>query len=1102
MAVEETGTQILPTKLYPPRLPSLVHRERLLRALDHSRSSKLTTVVAGAGYGKSTLVTEFLNTRGLRYVWYQLDESDRDLSVFLSYLVTAIGDVEGGFGAETLERLRSSENAPQERRSILTAFISEVDRALAGDVFVVLDDFQELGDGGTVGPALEFMCCHIPENLHFIILSRAKISFDVSELIVSRELVDLEERELRFTPEEIGALFSKVFGIPLEEEDARNLSVLTEGWVSGLVLFYHAFKNKAKDRIGDLIRDFDVPTAEVSDYLSRAVYRDQSDEVKDFLVKTSILSRMNPGFCDELLDIADSGKKLLYLTGARLFTIPLDDRGEWYRYHHFLAGFLRELVREVLSGEQIRGLHLKAAELWQGHGDLEQALYHFMEAGEQERAADVLERQSHDLRKNDRLAFLDAMYRRLPEWAAEAHPWLMHYSGDAAYLLGHYEDAINRFDRSASLFKETGETDGQSLSLLSAALLLRMTGRPEESQDYLERGLEVLPDESVHRYEALAVLSAEASVTGSPQLAERYSSEVLDNLSSIKEGTAGTNALFWCGVSRYQQGRFKDAHELLSKARVLGERIGYTGMLPFIYAVLSANLAFGGELEEALAVADKGLELSGRTKTPRMALLNQVTRSYVMCLLGRKEEAAEEISKAFAENIDEVGSGIESLLIEFNAGNVYSICEMKSEASEHFREAHRIAEANRFSVLEQLARVGMMYQSIDEVDPEEAANELEGIVDFLRGAGSDMALIHAYLLLAGIKSRVGRYEEAVEFIREIVRLGDKNETPGMLVQVRGDLNLALGAIFGEGSHMDFLSQVFVLLGPAALPCLQELGKSADEEVKRRAKALSESIGRRAAEPLFVRLLGPMEVKKGTALIPSASWKSKKALMILKYLAANRDRGPIPRDVVMELLWPERDAESTSRNLNVALSNLRKTLEPGAGRGESSYITVTGDSISLEPGGEGWVDTELFREYVAEAEQAEKSGDVEAYFTALHRAEELYRGDFLPEDLYEDWCSVERERLKEDHVNLIFNIAREHLNRGESDQTLDHLERALEIDPGREELYRMEMEIHGGAGNRAGIEKVYRRCVEHLREYYDVAPSPSTEKLYRKLRGSS
>ena len=169
------------------------------------------------------------------------------------------------------------------------------------------------------------------------------------------------------------------------------------------------------------------------------------------------------------------------------------------------------------------------------------------------------------------------------------------------------------------------------------------------------------------------------------------------------------------------------------------------------------------------------------------------------------------------------------------------------------------------------------------------------------------------------------------------------------------------------------------------------------------------------------------------------------------------------------------------------------------RGQSSYLVSNADGLRLELGNGGRIDLEIFNEELSRAGEARDAGDFDLYFKALHEAADLYRGELLSEDIYEDWCPKQREMLLNRYVGLAANLAMEHLRRGDGIEALSHLEEAIIKDPNREELYRKKMIICSQTGNRAGIEEAYHGCSKHLRDTYDVSPSLETTELYQRLR---
>ncbi len=429
-------------------------------------------------------------------------------------------------------------------------------------------------------------------------------------------------------------------------------------------------------------------------------------------------------------------------------------------------------------------------------------------------------------------------------------------------------------------------------------------------------------------------------------------------------------------------------------------------------------------------------------------------------------------------------------------GEVYGLCGDKEKALKYLKRVE--VDWGGFKYLPRLASISFLIQ---DRGLELAIKEVQDIVDAIRDKGTSINLSCAYSVLFSLKLAAGKEKEArdiletyiSEFKEDIILRTYTTDTESLLPFFRN--------IFMEGDHLELMERVFLLGGKKSIPFLQILEKNGDKRVATKARELLETRFSATIEPLTIRMLGPFKVSRGEQALTAGNWKSKKALTALKYLAAHRDKGYVPRDVLMELLWPEAPLESAQKNLNSALTSLRKTLEPKAGRDPSSYVLSRADTLSLETGPAGWIDIEVFREKLGLAYQAKEVGDFDLYFHALHEATELYEGDFCSEDLYEDWCSQEREALKNEFMRLLMNLSIEYLRRGEFEEALRCLERAAAKDPGREDVYRQQMTICSQAATARASRRHIGAVRDTSRTIMMFRPPPRPPSYIRNLGNS-
>src|SRR2546421_10583130 len=327
------STSILATKLYIPRLrPNVALRPRLIERLNEDLHRKLTLIAAPAGFGKTTLVSawvEGIERPRARTAWLSLDEGDNDPARFLAYLVAALQTIAANIGEGVLGVLQSPQPPPPE--AMLTALLNEI-TTLPDHFVLVLDDYHVI-DAKAVDMALTYLVEHLPPQMHLVIAPREDPQLPLARLRARGQLTELRAADLRFTPSEAAAFLTQVMGLKLSAEDIAALERRTEGWIAGLQLA--ALSMQGHEDAASFILSFTGSHHFVLDYLLEEVFGQQSESNQNFLLRTSILDRMSGALCDAVvLDSSASGQATLeYLEHANLFIVPLDNERRWYRYH-------------------------------------------------------------------------------------------------------------------------------------------------------------------------------------------------------------------------------------------------------------------------------------------------------------------------------------------------------------------------------------------------------------------------------------------------------------------------------------------------------------------------------------------------------------------------------------------------------------------------------------------------------------------------------------------------------------------------------------------------------------------------------------------------
>jgi LuxR family maltose regulon positive regulatory protein len=378
---------ILATKLYiPPPRSKIVLRPRLIERLNEGLSAgrKLTLISASAGFGKTTLVSEWIASCERPVAWLSLDEGDNELTRFLAYLVAALQTVAPKIGIGVLAALQSPQPPPIE--SILTTLINEIITIPENFIFV-LDDYHII-DSKPVDNALTFLIEHLPPQMHLVIATREDPALPLARLRVRGQLTELRAADLRFTPAEAAEFLNQMMGLNLSAENIAALDKRTEGWIAGLQMA--ALSMQGRSDTASFIKSFTGSHHFILDYLVEEVLQRQPEHVRNFLLQTAILDRLCALLCNAVTEREDGKDMLEALERSNLFVIPLDDQRQWYRYHHLFAEVLQAHLREA-QPERVSTLHRLASEWYEQNGLRSDAIRHALAAQDFEGAAGLIE---------------------------------------------------------------------------------------------------------------------------------------------------------------------------------------------------------------------------------------------------------------------------------------------------------------------------------------------------------------------------------------------------------------------------------------------------------------------------------------------------------------------------------------------------------------------------------------------------------------------------------------------------------------------------------------------------------------------------------------
>ncbi|MEO1297541.1 MAG: LuxR C-terminal-related transcriptional regulator [Cyanobacteria bacterium J06636_16] len=658
---------LLETKLYRPKWSTgLVSRSRLIDRINPKR--KLTLVSAPAGFGKTTLLAEWVAAVPTRHVaWVSLDHSDNESAVFWTYLITALHKIQPSLGDQSLSLLQSPQ--PPSIESVLMTLLNEL-TAFEEDLVLILDDYHVI-EPQAIHHGIGFLLGHLPPQMHLIIASRADPPLSLARLRGGGDLIELRAADLRFTPDEAATFLNQVMGIEISAADVAALEQRTEGWIAGLQLA--ALSMQGRDDIPGFVAAFSGDDRYIVDYLIEEVLQRQSNHVRNFLLQTSILGRLSGSLCDAVCDAVcnigsthnSSQTMLTDLERRNLFVIPLDNKRHWYRYHHLFADVLQAHVM-VEQSDRLPILHARASEWYEQQDMPADAIHHALAAQDFERAASLIERIWPTMRRRQRettvlgwiTSLPDSLIRNRPVLSV-AYALVLLNDGQLDAVESRLQDAERCLGAAADsqepLAVESVVTDDAQLQSLPASIANARAYRAQALRDvsstvtYAQQALELLPeDEEYERGTTAALLGLAYWTSGRPEAGYRSFAEglaIFKQMGLTQIAIGGTTILAQMSMA---QGRLHRAMNICEQSLQLAKEQGgpVRAGTPELYLTLSEVRYEQGDLAAASQLLLSGETLCQQASLSGAKHLWWVMRARLKAAESDLETALDQLSEA------------------------------------------------------------------------------------------------------------------------------------------------------------------------------------------------------------------------------------------------------------------------------------------------------------------------------------------------------------------------------------------------------------------------------------------------------------------------
>jgi LuxR family maltose regulon positive regulatory protein len=615
--------QLLSSKLAFPKLrEKLVPRQRLQSKLSDGLDGKLTLISAPAGFGKTTMLSEWVGGQDQRVAWLSLDPAEDDPVRFLTYLIASLQTIDPAIGAGSIDLLRSPQQPPI--KSILAALINEVGEQ-AKTFRLVLDDAHRV-EARPVYELIQYLIEHLPANLHIALSGRVDPPLPLAHLRAQGQLMEIRVEDLRFSSAETTALLNDLQQLALSESELAALHSRTEGWIAGLQLA--ALSLEGRDDKAEFIKSFTGSHHFIIDFLVEEVMSRQDQDSQQFLIRTSVLDRFCAPLCDAMLNTSDSRQMLLSLERANLFLVPLDDDRLWYRYHHLFAEFLRQRLREQ-EPESATELHRAASRWLSQNGLTEEAAEHGLSADDPDFAIDLVERLAEEYWQRGEPTTLLKWLSSLPLEHVRDRPDLAIHSAWVLFLNGRNGEALDMLEGAADALG----VDLTSLQVDSADRSARIS--EHDSREQLARIAAIRSAIAFRQWDVSSIFDY-----------SQQAIQLLADRNSIWGSIAATNL----GMAQDLAGDTTAACETLSKAVDYSRASGNTYMILSSSLHLATLLLRRGQLHRVYDLCHELMLLAEERGVlqSEMAGCMYDELGLVLCEWNRLEESIEHLRRGAA----------------------------------------------------------------------------------------------------------------------------------------------------------------------------------------------------------------------------------------------------------------------------------------------------------------------------------------------------------------------------------------------------------------------------------------------------------------------
>ncbi|MBK6644922.1 MAG: tetratricopeptide repeat protein [Anaerolineales bacterium] len=1063
------------TKIVPPRRRAeLLSRKRLLDLLFEALDKKLTLVSAPAGYGKTSLLIDFVHLDELPCCWLSLDELDRDPQRFASYFIAALSERFPAFGAQSKGILEGMNSFEQDMERLLVTLVNELYEQVKEHFVFILDDFHLLENVAPINEFVNRFAQLADDNCHLVISSRRLAELKDMPVFVAKDQVSgLNFADLAFNPGELQALALQNSGGQMSDEEARCLIAEAEGWITGLQF-------SESDRLRGSSKPSAVGSrANLHEYFGHQVLERQPPDLRLFVLRTALLDEFDAALCESVLSLfypepQDWQAWIKAVSNNHLFTLPIGEDGRWLRYHHLFRDYIRERFEREYPGE-VGPILTRLQTAYELMGEWAKAHHICQTLGDADALSDLVERAGSSMLISAHLT-VENWLNDLPPSMLRTKPGLLSLRGVLAQLKDEFGESLRLLEKAEEMFRKNNDVKGLALTLTRKATSNRFLANYADALQNSEEAIQMtegLDELQAFHADALRVKGLVLFRLGQASRAVINLEQSLAIHTRLKDTSQVPVLWMETGMAYRAIGDFAQAQTAYEKALQFWRKEGNLFRQASLLNNLGGLYQTLGEYEKSVQAFEEGILCAQRSHNMRLDALISISLGDLYLEI-EDFEMSEQNYKHAADVLQRMNDTFLSHSLSISQAKTALLQRDAPLAKSAVENMRGIFAAGGSTYEKNLLRMTTGHLRLLEANPQEAQSEFEKAETRFMEDGREIEAAAARIWRVAAIHRAGNSAEAVRLLNELS--GSKKTVNAIVVAV----HQARAWLDGVRKNSTLARPLFAIFARA-----EEFSHKLPElrrQLRRQARVV---IG--PTPHLIIQSFGQAMVTIDGRVLTNADWQTQSVRELFFYLLSTGS--PLSREQIGEALWA--DKYESSKQVTLRIKNELYRLRRAVG---NITVLFENSQYAFNQNTDYRYDVEDFEAYLA---QAKSSKDAKEQMDNYERALELAHGNYLA-DIYADWTLHDRERLRLEQLNALVALADLYQKNARPEAAIPLCQRAIEMDPGWEAAYQVQMSAHGRLNDRASISRVYQSCQEAMRKQFNLPPSRETDELYRRL----